>query len=109
MIYREQCSVFVIFVLAIRLCFVRHTSDFVSAEIFYVEENIKMNTSNSLDKLSANNLTQCAVWCSNQHTCAGASYNIGLQECYAHSVIEFTLEDVTQESSGWTFLSIYKG
>ena len=111
MIFTEQCSVYVIFLLAIRLCFVQHTSDSVSgAEIFYVEENIKMKTSNSLDKHSANSLNECAVWCSIQHNCVGTSYNIGLQECYTHNVIEFTLEEVTHgEFSGWTFLSIYKG
>ena len=111
MIFTEQCSVYAIFLLAIRLCFVQHTSYSVhGAEIFYVEDNIKMKTSNSPDKHSANSLTQCALRCSNQHNCVGASYNIELQECYTHNVIEFTREEVAhREFSGWKFLSIYKG
>ena len=111
MIFTEQCSVYAIFLLAIILCFVQHTSYSVhGAEIFYVEDNIKMKTSNSPDKHSANSITQCALWCSNQHNCVGASYNIELQECYTHNVIEFTLEEVAhREFSGWKFLSIYKG
>ena len=111
MIFTEQCSVYAIFLLAIRLCFAQHTSYSVhGAEIFYVEDNIKMKTSNSSDKHSANSLSQCALWCSNQHNCVGASYNIEIQECYTHNVIEFTREEVAhREFSGWKFLSIYKG
>lgn len=110
MIFTEQCSVYVIFLLAIRLCLVQDTSDSVSgAEMFYVEENIKMDTNNSIDKHYAYNIMACALWCSIQHTCAGASYNMGLQECYTHIGVEFAPEEVTQEFSGWTFLSIYKG
>ena len=107
MIFTEQNSVFVIFLLAIRLCFVQHISDSVSAEIFYVEENIKVNTSVSPDKHYAYSTIECAVRCSSQHNCVGASYNIGLQECYTHNVIEFP---VVEEFSGWEFLrkvSIY--